>query len=312
KTAFGLRTTDLRNIAIGLAAAILLVMVAGQMSDSGSASASSLEETSEKRFTCTFTSSATQSPNEDQDDVVTLTYTASGGGNTCSFAITGGADAADFSLSGVDLDFAATADYENPVDADTNNAYVVEITATDSADSATTVQTMTATVQDLTLAITSGQSANVAENTAADAEVLNTATTDSPTACAITLGNTDDDDDDNDAFAVDADCGVKVNDAGDLDFEGDGYTSSWTLTLLATNGLSNEQAVQTVTFTLTDANDNAPVFSDGDTDAVAVNEGGTTVGDYDLTDADSTDAVNTCTDGSTDAADFTPTKVSGT
>ena len=39
KTAFGLRTTDLRNIAIGLAAAILLVMVAGQMADSGSASA---------------------------------------------------------------------------------------------------------------------------------------------------------------------------------------------------------------------------------------------------------------------------------
>ena len=50
KTAFGLRTTDLRNIAIGLAAAILLVMVAGQMSDSGSASATSLEDTAEKRF----------------------------------------------------------------------------------------------------------------------------------------------------------------------------------------------------------------------------------------------------------------------
>ena len=48
KTAFGLRTTDLRNIAIGFAAAILLVMVAGQMSDSGSASV--LDETAEKRF----------------------------------------------------------------------------------------------------------------------------------------------------------------------------------------------------------------------------------------------------------------------
>ena len=31
KTAFGLRTTDLRTIAIGFAAAILLVMVAGQI-----------------------------------------------------------------------------------------------------------------------------------------------------------------------------------------------------------------------------------------------------------------------------------------
>ena len=50
KTAFGLRTTDLRNIAIGLAAAIVLIMAAGQMADSGSASASSLEDTAEKRF----------------------------------------------------------------------------------------------------------------------------------------------------------------------------------------------------------------------------------------------------------------------
>ena len=33
KTAFGLRTTDLRNIAIGLAVAIALIMVAGQISD---------------------------------------------------------------------------------------------------------------------------------------------------------------------------------------------------------------------------------------------------------------------------------------
>ena len=46
----GLRTTDLRNIAIGLAAAIALIMVAGQIHDSGSASASALEDTADKRF----------------------------------------------------------------------------------------------------------------------------------------------------------------------------------------------------------------------------------------------------------------------
>ena len=50
KTAFGLRTTDLRNIAIGLAAAIVLIMAAGQMTDSGSASATYLEDGAEKRF----------------------------------------------------------------------------------------------------------------------------------------------------------------------------------------------------------------------------------------------------------------------
>ncbi|SVC30580.1 uncharacterized protein METZ01_LOCUS283434, partial [marine metagenome] len=52
KTAFGLRTTDLRNIAIGLSAVIALVMVAGFISDSGSDSVSAIEldETTQKRF----------------------------------------------------------------------------------------------------------------------------------------------------------------------------------------------------------------------------------------------------------------------
>ena len=52
--AIRLRTNDLRNIAIGLAAAIALIMVAGQIHDSGSASASALEETAEKRFVPPF------------------------------------------------------------------------------------------------------------------------------------------------------------------------------------------------------------------------------------------------------------------
>ena len=151
RTAFGLRTTELRNVAIGFAVAIALIMVAGQISDSGSASGSVLEEESaDKRFTCTFTSNAAQTPNEAQTAVTTLTATSDASG-TCTFAITGGADQADFALSTATLTFAATPDHENPADADENNAYVVQITATDSADSATTAQTLTATVQDLSL-----------------------------------------------------------------------------------------------------------------------------------------------------------------
>ena len=45
----GLRTNDLRNIAIGITAAIALIMVAGQISDSGSVS-DNLEDLSAKRF----------------------------------------------------------------------------------------------------------------------------------------------------------------------------------------------------------------------------------------------------------------------
>ena len=44
-------TTDLRNVAIGLTAAIAIVMLAGALSsDSGSVSAAALEDTAEKRF----------------------------------------------------------------------------------------------------------------------------------------------------------------------------------------------------------------------------------------------------------------------
>ena len=52
KPTSGLRTTDLRNIAIGLSAVIALVMVAGFISDSGSdsVSAKELDETTQKRF----------------------------------------------------------------------------------------------------------------------------------------------------------------------------------------------------------------------------------------------------------------------
>ena len=52
RTAFGLRTNELRNVAIGFAVAIALIMVAGQITDSGSASGSDTEltDSSAKRF----------------------------------------------------------------------------------------------------------------------------------------------------------------------------------------------------------------------------------------------------------------------
>ena len=49
-----LPSNDLRNIAIGLAAAITLILVAGQIYDSGSASVSALEESQDARFCATI------------------------------------------------------------------------------------------------------------------------------------------------------------------------------------------------------------------------------------------------------------------
>ena len=259
----GLRTTDLRNIAIGLAAAIALIMVAGQIHDSGSASASALEDTKDSRFTCSFTSANTASPNEAQTDAQTVTATASGGGNTCTFTNTGGADTADFTISAAgDLNFAATPDHENPVDSDTDNEYVVIITATDSADSATTTQTITITVQDVTLAITD-KTVAVSETAADDAAVTTPTIADVPDTCQITSGNSDADNDGTNLFAITSACVITIDDSGDLDYEA---TTSYSLTLPATdtdvnNGANSDSAVGTVTVNIQDV---APTVTDND------------------------------------------------
>ena len=75
RTAFGLRTTELRNVAIGFAVAIALIMVAGQITDSGSASASALDDTAEKRFVPPFAvTTPTTSATEDVAYSSTVTW----------------------------------------------------------------------------------------------------------------------------------------------------------------------------------------------------------------------------------------------
>ena len=75
RTAFGLRTTELRNVAIGFAVAIALIMVAGQISDSGSASGSVLEDTADKRFTAGFVSVAATDDTYGIGESITITVT---------------------------------------------------------------------------------------------------------------------------------------------------------------------------------------------------------------------------------------------
>ena len=81
-----------------------------------------------------ITSSATPSVAENTTSVVNLTATdADLPGQTVTFSITGGADAAKFQIVGDQLRFMAAPDYEAPGDADTNNVYQVQVTANDGA-----------------------------------------------------------------------------------------------------------------------------------------------------------------------------------
>jgi hypothetical protein len=67
-----------------------------------------------------------------------------------TWSITGGADQAQFEISGSTLRWASngTQNFESPADADTSNTYVVQVTATDAASNATN-QTITITVTDV-------------------------------------------------------------------------------------------------------------------------------------------------------------------
>jgi hypothetical protein len=67
-----------------------------------------------------------------------------------TWSIVGGADQLKFEISGSTLRWASngTKDYESPDDADTNNAYIVQVRATDGASNVTN-QTITVTVTDV-------------------------------------------------------------------------------------------------------------------------------------------------------------------
>jgi hypothetical protein len=91
----------------------------------------------------TITSSATQTTPENAAFSMTLTASES-----VTWAKTGGADTALLTLSGATLSMTAK-DFEIPTDANTDNVYVVTVTATSVATSETASQTINVTVTDV-------------------------------------------------------------------------------------------------------------------------------------------------------------------
>ncbi|MDO8412386.1 MAG: S8 family serine peptidase [Gallionellaceae bacterium] len=92
-----------------------------------------------------ITTAAAQSVNENAAFSVALTSTDADTVGTASFTITGGADQALFSIVASNLTMAAK-NFEVPTDADTNNTYVVQVTANDGVNN--TIKTITVTVND--------------------------------------------------------------------------------------------------------------------------------------------------------------------
>jgi hypothetical protein len=115
-----------------------------------------------------FTSTSTPTVPENTPIIVTLTATdADLPGQTVTFSIVGGADAALFSINGADkLMIVPPPDFESPTDANLDNVYEVAVQA-DDGNGGTTIQNISVTITNGNEApvITSGAATSVAENT---------------------------------------------------------------------------------------------------------------------------------------------------
>jgi hypothetical protein len=95
---------------------------------------------------------ASTSVNENSTAVTTVTATDGDTGDTLSFSISGGADAALFSINSSTgaLVFASAPDYESPADSGTDNVYDVQVTVTDDGSGTLSdTQTINITVSNL-------------------------------------------------------------------------------------------------------------------------------------------------------------------
>ncbi|WP_183030036.1 cadherin domain-containing protein [Altericroceibacterium spongiae] len=189
-------------------------------------------------------------------------------GDTLSFSLTGGADAALFTIDGSsgELRFVAAPDYEAPGDDDGDNVYEVEVTVSDGTVS--TIRQMRVTVSDSNdlPQITSGAAVTVEENRSS-VSVATASDADGDTLAWSIAGGVD-----GALFAIDETTGaLRFIAAPDFeapaDFDGDNV---YEVVLEVSDG-NGGTASQTVLVTVSDANE-GPFISSTDSFSVRENE----------------------------------------
>jgi len=190
---------------------------------------------------------------------------------TLTYSISGGADAAKFSISGSTgvLSFITAPDFESPTDNGNNNAYDVTVRVTDGAltDTQAIVVTVTNT-DDTAPVITAGQTFSVAETAGNGTSLGSVLATDADGSTTfggwtIVAGNNAG------VFSIHALTGaLTVADRTNLNFD---ITPSYTLSVRVSDGI-NTSAVQTITINVIESQNNAPVAN---ADSYSLLEGGT-------------------------------------
>ena len=159
--------------------------------------------------------------------------------------------------------------------------------------------TVTVTVTDVAIDITAGQTGTVAEGTASGSNLVTVATSGDAMAgnsFQITNGNG------GGQFAINTATGVISTTNTATDYES---AQSHVLTISVSDGTA--ATTETVTISVTDANDQRPVYQAADADdAISVAEGVTAVDTGTITDTDTIGTLG-CTLGGADAGSFTCT-----
>ncbi len=201
-----------------------------------------------------FTSATTATVSENVTGTVYTATATDADNNTLTYSIVGGADQSLFSINSSTgaVTFTGSPDFENPGDANTDNAYEITIRVSDGT--ATTDQTVTITVENVDEApvFSSGTTASQEENTT---DVVYTAAADDPESATVTYSLSGDD---AALFVIDADTGeVWFAAAPDFETPGDANgDNAYEITVTASDGTNS--TTQDVTVTVTDANEFAP------------------------------------------------------
>jgi len=266
--------------------------------------------------------SASIAVNENRTAVTTVTASDPDSGDTLTYSISGGADAARFNINSATgiLVFGSAPDYDTPSDNGGNNVYDVQITVTDNGSgNLTDVQAIAVTVNNVNEnpVITSnggGTSASIAVNE--NRTAVTTVTASDPDS-GDTLTYSISGGADAAHFSINGGTGV-LTFTGAPNYESpadSGGNNVYDVQVTVTdNGAGNLTDVQAIAVTVTDGNDTPLITSNGGgaSASIAINENGTTVTTVTASDPDSGDTLTYSVSGGADAARFSINSATGT
>ncbi|KYG80374.1 hypothetical protein AWW67_09340 [Roseivirga seohaensis] len=191
--------------------------------------------------------------------------------NTITYSLGNAKDEALFNIVGATgvVTFKNAPDYENPADGNTDNAYVINVIASDGTNSVDQDVTITVTdIDEINPVLTSATTANFAEN--GTGTVYTVAATDANTI-TYSLGNAKDEA----LFNIVGATGVVTfKNAPDYENPADGNTdNAYVINVIANDGTNSVN--QDVTITVTDIDEINPVFTSATTANFAENGTGT-------------------------------------